>query len=699
MVWRCSKKIEFLTYSKSLDWTTRCILTDLNHKKLVKILFFVLKHSLLCTLARIYSMLTTDKYRYDQTFRILAFFLIRLFAVFILFSGLNYTVTASGGIEEPNPSLSKLQPDPQLQHWILETSQNILGKQMISDTQLEKLESMRVQAPAMYKYHATNHKLYHDMASAGHPDVMALLAANFHFGRGVNVNPVKALRWFLESAEKDNLQSQLAASLYLLTGKAFQKDLSESEYWLKKAHLQGSVLAKKILHRMDKITKLESSNSKNISTLSRKINQNLHNAEKSSQRRPKLKESQSTNKYQNAGSASIRKFEIAKKLLELNPTPERSEKIKRNLVDSLNLGNLEAGLLLVQELLSGDILQKDSTVALKILNDLANRNNPQALALLGDFYFRGDGVKRDVKKAIQFYERAAEQNLPEVHLKLGLIELESMADTKGDRSKGLSYLKAAADKGSLEAQKIYAEEMLREQKYTIAAKYFEESANQGDIDSMVSLAELGAQQSNITHKIDSVYWYIQAALKGHYEAQYESGMLYVNGKNVPRDFRLAYRWLLLAAQKGHKNAQFQLGVLYSRGLGVPVNDYRAAKWYLKAAKQSHRDAAAILGTLYYDGKGVTQDFNQALYWFTKAAQQGDSQIQELLVKLYRGEMQISPNYVKAYAWANVLAESHESHRQNADNLQTKLSMDELKNAQELSLNHFAKIQQNRLAIN
>ena len=62
-------------------------------------------------------------------------------------------------------------------------------------------------------------------------------------------------------------------------------------------------------------------------------------------------------------------------------------------------------------------------------------------------------------------------------------------------------------------------------------------------------------------------------------------------------------------------------------------------------------------------------------------------------------MQISPNYVKAYAWANVLAENHEAHREDVDNLQTYLSVDELKDAQELSLNHYAKIQKNNLVIN
>ena len=601
-------------------------------------MFFVLKHSLGSNCARINSMHKTDEYSHIQSFKLI------LFTILILLSGSN-KISASGGIEESNPALSKLQPDPQLQHWILETTKNLLGQDFISQMLLEELETMKVQAPAMYKYHETNHNLYKDMAMEGHPDVMTLLAANFHFGRGVNVNPVKALRWFIQSAEKDNLQSQIATGLYLLSGRALQRDLSQAKYWLERAHRLGSQLAGEILQTTG--NRLDSNTAKieNIST-------DVKSSDKV------------TNVFDIPKDLSKSKTELEK--INFNPDTQITHNQPSSSIDQLELNH---------------------------------KKDLKSLVRLGDIYISGNGVKRDKNKAMQFYERAAERNSSEAQLKLGLIKLEFEGESENDRSEGLSYLRAAAENGSVEAQKIYAEEMLHKKKFSIAAKYLEQSATQGDVDSMVSLAELGSQQSSKSHDIDSVYWYLQAALKGHHEAQYESGMLYMGGKHVPQDFRLAYRWLLLAAQKGHKNAQFQLGVLYSKGLGIPKNDYRAAKWYLKAAKQAHRDAAAILGTLFYDGKGVAQDFEKALHWFTKAAQQGDSEIQELLVKLYRGQMQISPNYVKAYAWANVLAENYEEHRNDLDGLKTYLSVDELKDAQELSLNHYAKIQKNLLIVN
>ena len=337
----------------------------------------------------------TDKYGCIHSFQLI------LFTILILFSSSN-KISASGGIEESNPALSKLQPDPQLQHWILETTKNLLGHDFISQKLLEELETMKVQAPAMYKYHETNHNLYRDLAMEGHPDVMALLAANFHFGRGVHVNPVKALRWFVQSAEKDNLQSQVATSLYLLSGRALQRDLSQAKYWLGRASKQGSLLAAEIL----KSTK-------------------------------------------DMSDANTTKFNNVSK----NTKP--SDKISTVLDAPKNLNKSKTELVKI-DFESETHLTKNQPISSIDQNELNHEKDLKALIRLGDIYISGNGVKRDKKKAMQFYKRAAEHNSSEAQLKLGLIKLEFESESEDDRSEGLSYLKTAAENGSLEAQKLYA---------------------------------------------------------------------------------------------------------------------------------------------------------------------------------------------------------------------------------------------------
>ena len=44
------------------------------------------------------------------------------------------------------------------------------------------------------------------------------------------------------------------------------------------------------------------------------------------------------------------------------------------------------------------------------------------------------------------------------------------------------------------------------------------------------------------------------AEQGHAEAQFNLGVLYANGRGVPKDYVRAYAWVNLAAAQGEKNA-------------------------------------------------------------------------------------------------------------------------------------------------
>ena len=66
-----------------------------------------------------------------------------------------------------------------------------------------------------------------------------------------------------------------------------------------------------------------------------------------------------------------------------------------------------------------------------------------------------------------------------------------------------------------------------------------------------------------------------------------------------------------AAQKGDPDAQFHLGVMFENGRGMPRNIKKAVKWYRKAAKQGHVDAQYTLSVLHRSGYGVQRDNRQA----------------------------------------------------------------------------------------
>ena len=87
---------------------------------------------------------------------------------------------------------------------------------------------------------------------------------------------------------------------------------------------------------------------------------------------------------------------------------------------------------------------------------------------------------------------------------------------------------------------------------------------------LVALA-VGAQAQ--TPEVDALR---ARAAQGDAEAQFNIGVMYAEGRGVPRDDAEAVRWYRLAAEQGHAYAQFNLGVMYAYGEGVPQDDVQAS---------------------------------------------------------------------------------------------------------------------------
>jgi TPR repeat protein len=73
------------------------------------------------------------------------------------------------------------------------------------------------------------------------------------------------------------------------------------------------------------------------------------------------------------------------------------------------------------------------------------------------------------------------------------------------------------------------------------------------------------------------------------------------------------------AEAGEAPAQTNLGVMYAEGKGVPKDDVEAVKWFRKAADQGLVDAQYNLGKMYAEGRGVPKDDVEAYAWFNISA--------------------------------------------------------------------------------
>lgn len=113
------------------------------------------------------------------------------------------------------------------------------------------------------------------------------------------------------------------------------------------------------------------------------------------------------------------------------------------------------------------------------------------------------------------------------------------------------------------------------------------------------------------------------AEQGNPGAQVFLGIMYADGKGVPKDNRQAVAWYRKAAEQGFSAAQHDLGRMYTKGIGVPQDDDQAVFWYRKAAEQGEAEAQALLGGMYVIGRGVPEDDVQGYAWLNLAAAQGN----------------------------------------------------------------------------
>lgn len=92
----------------------------------------------------------------------------------------------------------------------------------------------------------------------------------------------------------------------------------------------------------------------------------------------------------------------------------------------------------------------------------------------------------------------------------------------------------------------------------------------------------------------AIYWYEQAALQGHREAQSKLGHLLCVEYTAINEFQRGFDWLKKAAEQGDIQAQYQVGYIYLEG-GKTQQDLNLARsWLERAAQSGHSDAKRML---------------------------------------------------------------------------------------------------------
>ena len=97
-------------------------------------------------------------------------------------------------------------------------------------------------------------------------------------------------------------------------------------------------------------------------------------------------------------------------------------------------------------------------------------------------------------------------------------------------------------------------------------------------------------------------------------AQYEMGLQYADGKDLPQSYADAMAWFKKAAENGNDKAQWKLGLGYMKGIGVPQDERTAVAWFKRAANQGESRAQSALSDAYLSGRGIPRDYVRAYTW-------------------------------------------------------------------------------------
>ena len=199
-------------------------------------------------------------------------------------------------------------------------------------------------------------------------------------------------------------------------------------------------------------------------------------------------------------------------------------------------------------------------------------------------------------------------------------------------------------------------------------------AKVGDVDAQFQVGLAYETGKNVpVDEAEAARWFRQAALQGNVEAQFHLARLVARGaKGLKQDLPTALKLYQDAASRGHPQAMNALGQAYQQGRGTEADLAKAAEWYGKAADLSLADAQNNLGMLYLEGKGVSRDIARAFKLFESAAAQNDPWGLNNLGGMYEMGWGTPVDPARALTlYRQSLAQGNDKARQNIGRLEAK----------------------------
>lgn len=289
-----------------------------------------------------------------------------------------------------------------------------------------------------------------------------------------------------------------------------------------------------------------------------------------------------------------------------------------------------------------------SALGVSLLRQRADRGDSTAAYRLGRIYSLGLGVKSDTKEARKWYDLSAALGSLAALKELAVISSRD----ENDRVKAANYMLKAAEGGSVVAAVELGKKLTRSEGYyldisnEVAQLWVERAASLGNITAIDILTDRLLAQGKTS---EAIAYLERAANQGSMDSYLTLYQLYKSGQGVEKDDQRARRYFNAAVQARELRSfeKEKLGLLMLQPTEPIFDTARGLKLLNDAANAGSTNAMAYLANLYAKGTILPSDPKKVLFWREKAAVAGDVGSMLALSQIYEEGMIVPQDRKKA----------------------------------------------------
>lgn len=182
----------------------------------------------------------------------------------------------------------------------------------------------------------------------------------------------------------------------------------------------------------------------------------------------------------------------------------------------------------------------------------AKKDDLNAIIKLGQIYYEGIGVPKDIWKAKNYFEIAAEKGCSEGLYQLGFFYMNEKS-IQDNNLIALKYFKLAAAKHNtnslLKLGDIYYDGIIVTKDFKMARNYYELAASQNNPKALLRLGDLYYYGEGIKQNYESAIEYYEKSLQfNNLDASYKLGYIYYNGIGVNVDIKKAVSYYSICVE-------------------------------------------------------------------------------------------------------------------------------------------------------